>query len=126
MFGDYIYSFEFNNNKFILFDNIVWESNKAPDFDWLSAALSNNDMFKHVFVAAHMPPSSGQFDFEMEQTYTSLLYENNVSLSIHGHTHSYSYEENAVSYLTVPSLKELAYVIITVQNESFNVELIEL
>lgn len=36
MFGDYNYSFEFNENKFIFFDDIVWESKKNPDFDWLS------------------------------------------------------------------------------------------
>ena len=36
MFGDYNYSFEFNKNKFILFDDIIIESNNNPDFNWLS------------------------------------------------------------------------------------------
>jgi UDP-2,3-diacylglucosamine pyrophosphatase LpxH len=83
-------------------------------------------MFKQVFVIAHIPPFGDQFTDEMEQTYKSLQNQNNVSLSIHGHTHSFLYEQNTVSYLTVPSLKEPAYCIINVQNESFNVELIEL
>lgn len=126
MFGDYNYSFEFNNNKFILFDDVVWESNKVPDFDWLSTELSDNTMYNQVFVVAHIPPFGDQFTDDLEQTYRALLNENNVGLSIHGHTHQYFYEENTVSYLTVPSLKESAYSIISVQDQCFNIELIEL
>jgi Icc-related predicted phosphoesterase len=126
MFGDYNYSFEFNNNKFVLFDNVVWESNKEPDFNWLTKELTDNANFKQVFVVAHIPPSGDQFTREMEQTYRSIMEENNVQLSLHGHTHTYFYEEDTVSYLTVPALKSNAYGIISVQNESFNVELIEL
>ena len=44
MFGDYNYSFKFNENKFIFFDDIVWESKKNPDFDWLSKELSSNNL----------------------------------------------------------------------------------
>ena len=129
MFGDYNYSFEFSNNKFIIFDNVVWESNKNPDFDWLSTQLTENALFKQVFVIAHIPPFADQFDSDMEQTYKSLMQENNVSLSIHGHVHNYSfgkYYNDDVSYLTVPWLKKPTYCIINVHNESFNIERIEL
>jgi Icc-related predicted phosphoesterase len=130
MFGDYNYSFEFNENKFIFFDDIVWESNKNPDFDWLSSELSSNNLFKNVFVIAHIPPFGDQLDPEMEQRYQSLMQANNVPLSIHGHTHSFLYEnfyEDAVNYLTVPAPnKAPSYVIVSVQNESFEIELIKL
>ena len=129
MFGDYNYSFEFNQNKFIIFDDIVWESNKKPDFEWLSTQLTDNNKYKQVFVIAHIPPFSDQFDGNMEQTYKSLMQENNVSLSIHGHIHIYSfrnvYNDN-VSYLTVPWLKKPTYCIINVHNKTFDIELIEL
>jgi len=129
MFGDYNYSFEFNQNKFIIFDDIVWESNKKPDFEWLSNQLTDNNKYKQVFVIAHIPPFSDQFDGNMEQTYKSLMQENNVSLSIHGHIHIYSfrnvYNDN-VSYLTVPWLKKPTYCIINVHNKTFDIELIEL
>ncbi|WP_299665686.1 metallophosphoesterase [uncultured Polaribacter sp.] len=126
MFGDYNYSFKVNNNKFILFDNTVWESNKEPDFDWLSMELNNSKMFNQIFVVAHMPPSTEQFNDDMKETYKSLLYENNVSLSIHGHTHNYFYEKNTVDYLTVPTIKKSTYCIVNVQNESYTIEMIAL
>lgn len=126
MFGDYNYSFEFNNNKFVLFDNIVWESEKELDFDWLTSELKNNTNFNQVFVIAHIPPYGDQFDDELEQKYRSIMEENNVPLSIHGHTHTYNYEEGDVSYLTAPAVKDKAYNIVSVKNKGFDVELIEL
>lgn len=129
MFGDYNYSFEFNHNKFVIFDDVVWESNKNPDFDWLSTQLTDNALFKQVFVIAHIFPFSDQFDSDMEQTYKSLMQENNVQLSMHGHVHEYSFGkvyEDTVNYLTVPSLKKPTYCIINVDNKSFDIELIEL
>ncbi|WP_397446047.1 metallophosphoesterase family protein [Polaribacter sp. R77954] len=126
IFGDYNYTFQFNNNKFILFDDIVWESKKSPDFEWLSLELKDRNSFNEVFVIAHIPPNGDQFTEEMSATYKTIMSQNNVPLSMHGHTHSYNYEEGDVSYLTIPSLKELAYGIVTVQEKSFSVELIEL
>ncbi|MDX6746213.1 metallophosphoesterase [Polaribacter sp. PL03] len=126
MFGDYNYSFEFNNNKFVLFDNIYLESDEEPDFDWLSSELSDNSKFNQVFSFAHIPPISDDITPEMQETYKSTMIDNNVSLSVHGHTHTYSYEQGDVSYLTIPALKDTAYGIISVQNNAFNVELIEL
>ena len=130
MFGDYNYAFEFNENKFIFFDDIVWESKKNPDFDWLSKELSSNNLFKNVFVIAHIPPFGDQFGPEMEQKYQSLMQANNVPLSIHGHTHSFLYDNfygDAVNYLTVPAPnKAPSYAIVSVQNESFEIELIKL
>ncbi len=129
MFGAYNYSFEFKQNKFVIFDDVVWESNKNPDFNWLSNQLSDNPSNKQIFVIAHIPPFSDQFDSNMEQTYKSLMQNNNVSLSIHGHIHSYFfgkiYKDN-VSYLTVPWLKKPTYCIINVHNKTFDIKLIEL
>jgi Icc protein len=127
MFGDYNYSFEFNNNKFVLFDDIIWESNKDPDFDWLSLELFDSARFNQVFAFAHIPiVVSDDLSVEMKETYRSIMIDNNVSLSIHGHTHSYFYEEGKVDYLIVPALKEPTYGVIHVKDDMFNVEIIEL
>jgi predicted phosphodiesterase len=129
MFGDYNYSFEFNENKFVFFDSIVWESNKDPDFDWLSSELSDHALFKQVFVIAHIPPFGDQFDREMEQKYAEIMLQNKIPLSIHGHTHRFRYEkmyQDSVNYLTVPSVKEPEYCIVNVNNDSFDIELIQL
>ncbi|WP_158838467.1 metallophosphoesterase family protein [Polaribacter sp. L3A8] len=126
MFGDYNYSFEFNNNKFVLFDDVVWESEKELDFDWLTSELKANETFNQVFVITHIPPNGDQFDDELEEKYRSLMLEYKVPLSIHGHTHTYFYEEGEVSYLTAPTVKDEAYNIVTVKEKDFSVELIEL
>jgi Icc protein len=127
MFGDFNYSFEFNNNKFVLFDDIIWESNKDPDFDWLSLELSDYVEFNQVFAFAHIPiVVSDDLSVEMKETYRSIMIDNNVSLSIHGHTHSYFHEEGEVDYLIVPALKEPIYGVIHVKDDLFNIEIIEL
>ncbi|QVY66760.1 metallophosphoesterase [Polaribacter sp. Q13] len=126
MFGDLNYSFVFNNNKFVLFDDIVWESNKDPDFDWLASELSDHAKYNQVFQIAHIPFTSLHFIGEMRDKYEAILKGNNVSLVINGHNHSYFYEEGKPTYLTVPSLKEPEYGIISVKDDTFNIEMIEL
>ncbi len=126
MFGDYNYSFEFNNNKFVFFDNIYLESDTEVDFNWLSSELSNHANYNQVFSFAHIPIISDDITPAMQEKYNSLMIENNVSLSVHGHTHSYSYEPGDVSYLIIPALKDTAYGLVSVKNDTFNVELIEL
>ncbi len=129
MFGDYNYSFEFNNSKFVIFDDVVWESNKTPDFDWLSNQLLIAKSVKQIFVMAHIPPFDEQFDEEMEKTYSKILSVNKVQLSIHGHVHGYSYGKpysDGVNYLTVPWLKKPTYCIVKVIDNSFEIEIIEL
>ena len=129
MFGDYNYSFEFNHNKFVIFDDVVWESNKNPDFDWLSMQLSDNELFKKVITISHIPPFTEQFNSDMEQVYRLLMQENNVQLSIHGHIHRYSFGKvynDSVNYLTVPWLKKPTYCIINVFDKAFNIEIVAL
>ena len=62
----------------------------------------------------------------MRETYRSIMTENNVSLSVHGHTHSYFYEAGKVDYLIVPALKKPIYSAIAVKGDTFNIEIIEL
>lgn len=126
MFGDYNYAFEFNNNKFVLFDDIVWESEKELDFDWLTSELKGNQDYNQVFVITHIPPYGDQFDDELKEKYRTIMLEYKVPLSIHGHTHSFNYEQGEVSYLTAPAVKEKAYNIVSVKEKDFSVELIEL
>jgi len=129
MFGELNYSFVFNSHKFILFDNIVWESSKEPDFNWMEEELANNySYYNQVFVLAHIPPFTDQFDKEKENRYKNLLAENNVKLSIHGHIHTYYYTDtynDGVKYLVVPCSQKRSYCIITVNNDSFTVEKVD-
>ena len=124
MFGDLNYSFEFNNSKFIMFDDIFWESNMLPDFNWLDNELEGSERFEHVFVVAHIPPFGDQFDTSSQDRYREMMASYDVSLSLHGHTHRYLFEEpysDGVDYLVVPSLKEPEYGLISIENGEISV-----
>ncbi|MBU2552935.1 MAG: metallophosphoesterase [Bacteroidetes bacterium] len=129
MFGAHNYSFEYANSKFILFDDIVWESNSPPYFEWLGGQLTNYQNYTHVFVAAHIPPSSDQFDETMQNTYRKLMSDHHVSVSIHGHSHRYIFNEyynDGVVYLVVPSIRTSEYCIIKCTPDSVDIQLIDI
>lgn len=125
MFGKRNFSIEYANSKFVIFDDIVWESNTTPDFDWLQQELSSEKLFDHIFVATHMPPSSDQFTSVMENRYRSLMANNQVSISIHGHEHRFSLDNHygdGVMYLVVPSLKTPEYCTLTCADSVIEVQ----
>ena len=129
MFGARNYSFEYANSKFILFDDIVWESNSSPDFEWLGSQLSDYQNYTYVFVSAHISPFSDQFDAIMENTYRELMSDHYVSMSIHGHSHRYmlsEYYHDGIPYLVVPSIMASEYCIITCTPDSVDIQLIDI
>lgn len=121
MFGETNYDFVFQNSHFIMFDDVFWESNRKPDFNWLETKLQNNEEYEHQFVIAHIPPFGDQFDEMSEVRYVEIMADNQVSLSIHGHTHSYlsrDYYKDGVPYIVVPWLKDAEYAKISVMSGS--------
>lgn len=125
MFGSYNYSFYFNNNKFILFDNVMLESNKKPDSVWFQKELSDPILYDHIFVLSHLPPFSNEFNEEQEDRYKNLMFSNEITLSFHGHYHTFSYDEkyiDGVKYIVVPRSKENSYIIISAHKNSVDVE----
>lgn len=125
MFGNFNYSFVFDNIKFIIFDDVFWESEKTPDFLWLKKELEDKEDYRHVFVVAHIPPFDDQLRDEYKRLYHRLLVENGVALSIHGHAHKYSLEElygDGVFYLTVPSPQKRSYCELVIDASGVRVE----
>lgn len=123
MYGEFNKSFTFNNNQFILFDDIFWESNKTPDMNWLEDELLKAEEYKNTFVFCHIPPYGDQFTDEMESNYENLMLTYNVDLSVHGHIHSYIYHENdRTSYLSVGTIMKKEYVLIMVSGDNYTVE----
>jgi len=127
MYGELNKTFTYNNNLFILFDDVFWESNKNPEMNWLENTLANNNKYENVFVISHIPPYSRQFTDKYEMQYRKLMLQYEVDLSIHGHIHRYEYGDyygDGMQYLAVETILNKEYVIITVSNNEIKVETI--
>jgi predicted phosphodiesterase len=127
MFGDFNYTFNFNNVKFVLFDNVRWESEKEPDFTWFAAALKNEHRWDHVIPASHIPPFDKQLAGQ-EELYTGLMTDNHITTSLHGHAHDFSRSQmygDGVTYVTISSPQKRTYAELTVTPDSITVEKID-
>ncbi len=125
MFGDPNLYFAYKDVKFVLFDNIVWEKNiKDPDFEWLTSAVVNDKNHKHVIPFSHIFPWDSQFSYGNELVYNYILEQNNISLSVHGHGHSYKLSNpyDSVDYLIVPSCSKDEIVILDIQADTIKIE----
>ena len=128
MYGSFNKSFVYNDYYFILFDDVFWESSKEPDFNWLENELIKSASYEKTFVFCHIPPYGEQFPNDFEIVYRKLMLEYKVDLSIHGHVHRYQYEDyykDGMIYLTVESIMDKEYCIITIHNDSIVVEAIK-
>jgi predicted phosphodiesterase len=133
MFGPLNYSFTFQNVKFVMWDNVLWESNKSPDWQWLQSSLDEpavddaRDAYHHVIPFSHVPPVDGQL-VEKAGMFHELLRGSNVKLSIHGHKHLHSMEEyfgDGIRYVTIGSPQRRSYVLLTISPDEVMVEKIE-
>lgn len=127
MYGPYNYTFDFNNTRFVLFDNNTIESEKEPDMDWFGKSIRNDDGYDHVVPIAHIPP----YDVQMQKekvAYHELLTENRISLSIHGHRHDFSKEDlfgEGTFYVTISSPQKRTYTELIVTPDALEVKKIE-
>ena len=117
MFGNYNYSFSYGFLKINVWDDVFWESNKEPDFDWLSAELSS-DPEKVQVVLAHISPYADQFDEESKEKYLTTLGANEVGISLHGHQHGYdNFHERGINFNLTTSTDKGSYTIVTVRKD---------
>jgi len=128
IYGSFNKSFEYNGHYFILFDDVFWESGKNPDFKWLHSELMKSVNYDKTFVFSHIPPYGEQFPDEFEILYRKLMLAFEVDLSIHGHVHRYQYENyynDGMNYLSVESIMDKEYCILTIRDNSILVEAIK-
>lgn len=107
MFGSPNYSFEYKGVQFIFFDDIFWESNQEPDFDWLEEKMADSELPK--IIATHIPPFSDQFTYEAQERYKHLINTYPVIVNLHGHNHSFelgSELDTEVSYIVCGSIEK--------------------
>lgn len=128
MFGESNFFFEYKDVKFVFFDDIVWEKKVSdPDFEWFDKALVNDQDYEYVIPFAHIPPWDPQFTIGNEYLYDQLMLKHDISLSVHGHGHSYDYWQpyGDVNYLMVPAPIRNELIILDISNDSIEVERIE-
>ncbi|MBN2167037.1 MAG: metallophosphoesterase [Marinilabiliaceae bacterium] len=123
LFGKSNFSFEYNNCNLVFFDNIIWERNGAdPNFEWLYKQTEPDSVKKytHQFVFAHIPPWDESFSIGNEYLYNIMMESNNVSLSIHGHTHSFLYDKyyDNTPYLVIGDASDREIVVLSVLHDS--------
>lgn len=122
MFGPLSFSFDYNNCRFVFFDDIIWERNvEDPDFEWLYDALEADDSINHVFLISHIPPWSDPFSVGNSYLFYRILEDQQVSLSIHGHTHSFFHgirEECEVPFLISGDATDREIIIMEVYSDT--------
>jgi len=121
MYGPYDFSFTAGHSKFIFINTNGWEfKGEAPDLDWLERELQDRDNYDQVFVLSHIPASDASFGSpEKLQRYHDLMEKYKVSMSIHGHGHSfdaYQLREGGTRYLNIGDAADKEYVIMRATN----------
>ncbi len=121
MFGQSNYSIVFGGAKFVFFDDVFWESDTEPDFDWLGTQLADYTSYRLVVPFAHIPPANAQFTPEYSSRYHQLMVAHGIALSVHGHVHSYYQSEafgDGVVYLIAPAPNKKAYAEIVISDST--------
>ena len=134
MYGPANYSFTFKSVKFIAWDNVLWESEKEPDYKWFEECLKNSvdenigkQRYHHIIPLAHIPPSDQQME-QYKTRFQQLLKEKGISLSVHGHKHRFSEQElfdDGIKCLTVGSPQYRAYTELSISPETISIQKIE-
>jgi Icc-related predicted phosphoesterase len=129
MYGPENFSFSYGRAKFVCLNTNGAETGRngtIPDLPWLQKELSSLEKYDNAFVLSHVPPFDTDFDKSLEAGYTSLLSSSNkVSMSLHGHRHSFSSSmpyEDGLPYLVVGSTKKRNYALITTSGDQVQYE----
>lgn len=124
MYGPYDFSFVAGHSKFIFINTNNWEFN-GINLDWLEEQLADRSNYDQVFVLSHISPTSSAFGEANAQRYRQLMNKYNVSMSIHGHNHSfetYQLEEGGTHYMNVGEAADEEYVLMRVSKTNVSFE----
>ncbi len=122
MFGSFNFTLDYKNCRFVFFDDIIWEKNmEDPDFQWMHQSLEVDETVSHIFLIAHIPPWSASFSIGNRFLFYRILEEQKVTLSIHGHTHSYFYgkrDECTVPFLISGDATDREIVVLDIREDT--------
>ncbi len=128
-FGDKNFTINVGKNKFVFFDDVVWESDTHnPEFEWLENEISSGKADTSVYVFTHIPPWTDQLAGEKEEIFKNMMRKYNVNAVITGHEHSYmvdDYYHDGVTYVTTGSVSKEHYIVVDVKGDDFSIKSID-
>ena len=128
-FGDKNFTMNIGRNKFIFFDDVVWESiNHQPDFDWLESVVFTAGTDTSVFVFTHIPPWTDQLAGEKEEIFRKMMTDNKVKAVFCGHEHNFEMEDyyhDGVIYVATGSVYKEHYIVVNIRGNQFSVKSID-
>ncbi len=99
MFGVLNFSFVYKKVKFICHDDNSREyqfNGQVPDLNWLAKELETDNTVNAIVSVAHIPPTSDDFDSNLQVPYENLLNNSpKVVASLHSHENT-----NKIRYVT--------------------------
>lgn len=126
MFGARNSQFVAGGVRFILFDDVVTESDLPIEYDWLRTTLAVEHNGPTIIVA-HVPPTDdSQLSPDHQGPLNAIIAEFKPDLILMGHTHAFSQATfpDGTLYTTVSWPKGGEYVKVRVEKEKISTELI--
>lgn len=127
-FGPENFVFEYGNTAFIVFNSNSREvafDGSVPNLPWLETTIRSLEDKKNLIYLSHISPLNDDYDRRKTKEQTTLIaQQENSRLSIHGHSHSFEYNEpfnDGVKYVVVPTILKRSYVKVTVADTTVTV-----
>jgi Icc protein len=124
-FGEINYTFTYKGCKFVMFDNNIWErKNTDPNFEWFIKNLKNDNNYNQVIPVSHIPPWGDQYINYKEEYFNQIMEDNDIKLSIHGHTHSFYHGKkyDKIDFLVGGDIADKHYQLITINKDNYTIE----
>lgn len=116
MFGEYDFSFDFHDFKFVFANTNGREfgfNGDVPDITWLNQQLDDTANYFGAIVVVHVPAGNDDFDNELEQDFVDALsFPKKTIMELNGHNHDHATDYpyyGDVHYITSYSLKKRKY-----------------
>lgn len=127
MFGPRNQVFHAGGVRFVLFDNVEFESDIAVDHAWLDAALSPPHT-GHSIVFTHIQPTDVQLEGAPGEALSTVVARHDPSVVFMGHLHSHvrNFFPNGTPWVTAPWPERRQYLLVQVQPDTVSHEVISL
>lgn len=129
MFGETNFCFIYNNCKFVIFDDIVWENPKGEiNYVWLDSVLHNDKNYTHVVPFSHIPPWDEQIDYANMRLMHYMYSSHGIDKSFHGHVHKFMVRhlfDDDTEYVCAPNMKRRAFLMLNFYQDSISYEHVE-